>query len=270
MSERKKLSRYSTQFRAGSAIEQLWQSAKPADDLKPIPSRRVSLPDHRRRTLFNARSGTAGYKLTLEVLEGEHAGRRLWHDIWITEAATSLAKRDLGKLGVTSLEQLERPLPEGIIIDARVALRRGDDGDGIQPSRTVRCRRHRARRARAVRTRRRAGRRLDGRRGRLRLADGTTGRGCRVMTARPHGFRVAGHRAGRRRLIDWRAAFAAYASCDPAAQPEREAYLSHFVFGADFADLPGAERLGSRLQRPVRGRLALLGHRPAGRPGAAP
>ena len=63
------------------------------------------------------------------------------------------------------------------------------------------------------------------------------------MTARPHGFRVAGHRAGRRRLIDWRAAFAAYAACDPAAQPEREAYLSHFVFGADFAE--HLERNGS-------------------------
>jgi hypothetical protein len=55
------------------------------------------------------------------------------------------------------------------------------------------------------------------------------------MTARPYGFRVVGHRAGRRRLIDWRAAFAAYADCDPQAHPEREAYLSHFVFGQDFA-----------------------------------
>ena len=55
------------------------------------------------------------------------------------------------------------------------------------------------------------------------------------MTARPHGFRVVGHRAGRRRLIDWRAAFAAYATCDPGAHPEREAYLSHFTFGPDFA-----------------------------------
>jgi hypothetical protein len=55
------------------------------------------------------------------------------------------------------------------------------------------------------------------------------------MTARPHGFRVVGHRAGRRRLIDWRAAFAAYAACDPAAHPEREAYLSHFTYGPDFA-----------------------------------
>jgi hypothetical protein len=56
------------------------------------------------------------------------------------------------------------------------------------------------------------------------------------MTARPHGFRVVGHKAGKRRLVDWRAAFAAYAECDPAAQLEREAYLSHFVFGRDFAE----------------------------------
>ena len=55
------------------------------------------------------------------------------------------------------------------------------------------------------------------------------------MSARPYGFRVVGHRAGRRRLVDWRAAFVAYAECDPAALPEREAYLSHFVFGADFS-----------------------------------
>ena len=55
------------------------------------------------------------------------------------------------------------------------------------------------------------------------------------MTTRPFGFRVVGHKTGRRRLVDWRAAFAAYADCDPEAQLEREAYLSHFVFGRDFA-----------------------------------
>jgi hypothetical protein len=49
------------------------------------------------------------------------------------------------------------------------------------------------------------------------------------------GFWVVGHRAGRRRLVDWRAAFAGYAVCDPDAHPEREAYLSHFIFGKDFA-----------------------------------
>lgn len=55
------------------------------------------------------------------------------------------------------------------------------------------------------------------------------------MTTGAYGFRVVGHRAGRRRAVDWRLAFAGYAQCDPAAQPDREAYLSHFIFGADFA-----------------------------------
>jgi hypothetical protein len=127
MSERKKLSDILLNSER-DRLSTLWQSAKPADDLKPIPSGayRCRIIDG---ALFNARSGTGGYKLTLEVLEGEHVGRRLWHDIWLTEAAMSLAKRDLEKLGVTSFEQLERPLPDGIVIDARVALRRGDNGD---------------------------------------------------------------------------------------------------------------------------------------------
>jgi hypothetical protein len=127
MSERKKLTDILLNGDR-DRLSTIWQSAKPADDLKPIPSGeyRCRIIDG---ALVNARSGTAGYKLTLEVLEGEHAGRRLWHDVWLSEAAISLAKRDLGKLGVKSLEQLERPLPEGIVIDARVALRRGDNGE---------------------------------------------------------------------------------------------------------------------------------------------
>jgi hypothetical protein len=56
------------------------------------------------------------------------------------------------------------------------------------------------------------------------------------MTSTPVGFRVVGHRAGRRRLVDWRAVFTAYATCDSLAHVEREAYLSHFVFGREFAE----------------------------------
>ncbi len=40
-----------------------------------------------------------------------------------------MAKRDLGKLGVTALEQLERPLPPGIRCQVKLALRRDDDGN---------------------------------------------------------------------------------------------------------------------------------------------
>ena len=37
-------------------------------------------------------------------------------------------KRDLNKLGVTDLEQLDHPVPEGIIVTAKLALRKDDDG----------------------------------------------------------------------------------------------------------------------------------------------
>src|SRR4051794_29565241 len=108
-------------------LERTWDTTKAADDLKPLPE-----GEYRclivNGELASAKTGTPGYKLTLEVLDGEHAGRRLWHDMWLTEKSVAMAKRDLSKLGVDRLEQLEQPLPEGIIIKARVALRRNDDG----------------------------------------------------------------------------------------------------------------------------------------------
>ncbi len=62
------------------------------------------------------------------MLEGDHQGRQFWHDVWLTPAALPMAKRDLGKLGVTALEQLERPLPPGIRCKVKLALRKDDDG----------------------------------------------------------------------------------------------------------------------------------------------
>ncbi len=63
------------------------------------------------------------------------------------------------------------------------------------------------------------------------------------MKATPFGFRVVGHRAEKRRPIDWHAAFAGYASCDRKAELDREAFLSHFTFEQDFVDY--LEREGS-------------------------
>ncbi len=63
------------------------------------------------------------------------------------------------------------------------------------------------------------------------------------MKMPPFGFRVVGHRAEKRRPIDWHAAFAGYASCDRKAELDREAFLSHFTFEQDFVDY--LERQGS-------------------------
>ncbi len=50
-------------------------------------------------------------------------------DIWLSEAALPMAKRDLAKLGVTDHEQLDRPLPSGILIKGKLALRTDDNGN---------------------------------------------------------------------------------------------------------------------------------------------
>jgi hypothetical protein len=44
--------------------------------------------------LFNAKTGTPGLKLTFRVAEGEHVGRYVWHDLWLTPAALPRTKRD--------------------------------------------------------------------------------------------------------------------------------------------------------------------------------
>jgi hypothetical protein len=126
MAERKRLSDILSQS-GKERIARVWDETKPADELRPLPAgtyRCCVLSGE----LSKAKTGTVGYKITLEVLDGEHADRRLWHDIWLSEAALPLAKRDLLKLGIERLEQLDRPLPKGIFLSVRLALRRNDDG----------------------------------------------------------------------------------------------------------------------------------------------
>jgi hypothetical protein len=65
----------------------------------------------------------------LEVTEGDFEGRRAWCDFWLTAAALPMTKRDLAKIGVTDLAQLEQPLPVGILIRGKLALRCDDDGN---------------------------------------------------------------------------------------------------------------------------------------------
>lgn len=126
MTERKKLS----DILKGTTRETLtkqWKETDAAEDLGPLPPGEY-LFRILSGELSTSKQGTPGYKVTLEVVEGEHEGRRCWHDVWLTQAALPIAKRDLGKIGVTGLEQLEQPLPPGILIRARIALRKNDDG----------------------------------------------------------------------------------------------------------------------------------------------
>lgn len=112
----------------GDRMRRAWDSTEAAGEFEPLPGG-VYVARIVAGELFAGKTnGTPGYKLAFRILEGEHVGRQFWHDVWLTEAALPMAKRDLAKIGVASLEQLEAPLPKGIRCSVKLALRKGDDG----------------------------------------------------------------------------------------------------------------------------------------------
>lgn len=107
----------------------LWNQTKAADEMGPIPPGEYITHIVGGELEASRTKRTPGYKLTFQVIEGDFKGRRLWLDCWLTPAALPQTKRDLAKLGVTELEQLEKPLPKYIRCKTKVALRRDDDGN---------------------------------------------------------------------------------------------------------------------------------------------
>src|SRR5262249_6700910 len=105
-----------------------WGDIPLAPERGPVPGDRylAHAVDGRRS---DARTGTSSYKVTFEILEGTYKGRRVWLDIWLTEANKGHAVRALGRLGTRGRAQLARPLPRGIRCEILVALRRSDDGN---------------------------------------------------------------------------------------------------------------------------------------------
>src|SRR4051812_41146125 len=83
-----------------------WETTKVAVDFGALPEGEYTacIVDGE---LGQARTGTPRYKLTFEVAEGPLSGRRFWHDLWLTEVALPITKRELLKLGVKSFEQLD-------------------------------------------------------------------------------------------------------------------------------------------------------------------
>lgn len=117
-------------LRAGDRdkLASAWHTTEAAQDLAPLPPGDYIATIESGEPFASKTKGTGGYKLVFRIVEGEHTGRRFWHDVWLTEAALSMTKRDLAKIGVSSLDQLERPLPQGIVCTVKLVLRRDDDG----------------------------------------------------------------------------------------------------------------------------------------------
>jgi hypothetical protein len=113
----------------GDDLRDLWNKTEAAAEMGPLPAGEYVARIVAGELETSRTNATPGYRLTLQVVEGEFAGRRFWHDCWLTPAALPATKRDLAKIGVSSLEQLEQPLPRWIRCRCKLALRRDDDGN---------------------------------------------------------------------------------------------------------------------------------------------
>jgi hypothetical protein len=104
-----------------------WANVKAAPDFGIIPKGTYSarLIGGSLRT---AKTTTPSYHLVFQIAEGEYAGRKLYYDIWLTDAAKPQAKRDFSKLEITDPErQLDSP-PPCLRVRLTVVVRQDDDG----------------------------------------------------------------------------------------------------------------------------------------------
>lgn len=104
-----------------------WDKVQSADDFgTPLPVGKY-ICVWKKGELATSKGGTPSYKLTLEVETGEHAGRKVWLDIWLTPASRQIAKRDLEKLGITNpREQLSQPIPKWLRLQVQIGLQTDD------------------------------------------------------------------------------------------------------------------------------------------------
>ena len=105
-----------------------WNSTPAAADYGPVPRGEYVCTVTKGDLEASRTRRTPGYKVEFTVVEGQFQGRKFWLDLWLTPAALPQSKRDLGKLGITTPEQMEQPLPRGIRCNVQVVARRDDDG----------------------------------------------------------------------------------------------------------------------------------------------
>jgi hypothetical protein len=110
-----------------AAFARIFDQAGAAGDISPLPPGRYRCRIS--EAAFRAsKKKTPGYELTFTVAEGAYAGRKVWHTLWLTEAAIRMSKRDLAKLGITSFSMLDEHDPTGTVCDVQVVIRNDNEG----------------------------------------------------------------------------------------------------------------------------------------------
>lgn len=115
---------------SGESREELarrFDEVEAATEFAPLPAGTYEV-DFVNGQLCSSTSGTTGYNCSFQVSEGEHAGRKIWHTFWLSEAALPYTKRDLAKIGIRTLGQCEDAVPPGIFCRVKVVIRADDDG----------------------------------------------------------------------------------------------------------------------------------------------
>ncbi len=113
----------------GDELARLFDSTESAPDIgEPVPAGTYAcvVASGRRDKNHN---GTNRYAVCFSVADGPHVGYKLFRDFYLTPDAMAYSKRELGTLGITSGDQLSRPLPAGrICCDVIVTVWTLNDG----------------------------------------------------------------------------------------------------------------------------------------------
>ena len=113
---------------SGSDFNDTWNATAAAGEFGPVPLG-VYVCHATKGELKNVgRKETEDFQLEFTIIDGDFQGRKLWLDRWLTPAALPQSKRDLAKLGITSPDQMEQPLPKLICCNVTAVVRRDDDG----------------------------------------------------------------------------------------------------------------------------------------------
>jgi hypothetical protein len=112
----------------GANFNDRWNSTEAAGEFRPVPRGTFVCHATRGELSKTEKKETPYYGIEFTIIEGPFKGRKLFHDCWLTDAALPGTKRDLLKLGITSPEMMERPLPRWIRCKVEVVIRKDDDG----------------------------------------------------------------------------------------------------------------------------------------------
>jgi uncharacterized protein DUF669 len=109
-------------------FKRTWDTTEASAGFAPLPAGTYRCLVASGELFISRTNATPGYKITFDVIAGPFSGRKVWHDLWLTSKALGMAKGDLERLGITRTEQLEQPLPAGLVADVVVIQRTEDDG----------------------------------------------------------------------------------------------------------------------------------------------